>query len=195
MRGLAIRSTCRALVLAVLGSCAGPAARAGEQVPALSQEHRHPRGAFSFRTPADWTVQPVAGRSDALEASSGPLRVRIFWSAGEQGFDAIHVQCALERLSPGMEADPRLQYEHDFVSGMVGDRRFLDSAFLVRYDPPVLGHREWRQRALTVVGGGETICLVSAAPRPLWKKATTRRLLEGIVTSLTFSKPAEQAGS
>lgn len=184
----------RALVLALLTSSAIGAAHADEQVPAPSQEHRHPKGAFSFRTPADWTVQAVAGRNDALEASSGPLRVRILWNAGEQGFDAIHVQCALERLSPGMEADPRLQYEYDFVSGMVADRRFLDSAFVVRYDPPVQGHREWRQRVLTVVGGGETLCLVGFAPRPLWKKAATRRALDGIVTSLTFAKPAVEAG-
>jgi hypothetical protein len=35
----------------------------------LPAEHVHPSGAFSFRTPAGWTIQAVPERSDVLEAS------------------------------------------------------------------------------------------------------------------------------
>ena len=47
----------------------------------------------------------------------------------------------------------------------------LDSAFVVRYDAPVEGSAAWRQRNLTIVGGGESLCVIGYAPLPAWKKS------------------------
>jgi hypothetical protein len=185
----AVRSP-RAQILLWLALSAS-AAQAGQPVPELSQEHRHPTGGFSFRTPADWTVRALPDRLGAIEASSGPLLVRLIRSEGEHGYDAAHEMCLLERLAPPMAFDLRVRYEYEFVGGLMGERRILDSAFVVRYDPPLQGQAEWRQRALTVVGEGETLCLVSAAPRSVWKQAAARGVLDGILASISFRKPAD----
>jgi hypothetical protein len=86
-----------------------------------------------------------------------------------------------------MEQDPRIRYEYDFLSGVFGDRRGLDSAFIVKYNAPIAGYREWRQRNVTLVGAGESLCAISYAPLPVWKKSpATRALLDGILASVTF---------
>ena len=88
---------------------------------------------------------------------------------GEAGLDALHAACMDERLLGPMQVDPRVEYEYDFVGGSLDGRRLLDSAFRVRYDQPVQGHREWRQRNVTLVGAGESLCVIAHAPRALWK--------------------------
>jgi hypothetical protein len=93
----------------------------------------------------------------------------------------------LVRLAGPMDAFPQVDYEYDFVGGEVGDRRALDSAFVVHYDQPVEGHRDWRQRNLTVVGEGESVCVVAYAPLPFWKKSKpARNLLTSVVESIRF---------
>ena len=62
-----------------------------------------------------------------------------------------------------------------------------DIGLTIRYDNPVGGHKEWRQRNVTVVGGGHSLCAISYAPVPLWKKSKeTRALLDAILASVTF---------
>ena len=71
----------------------------------------------------------------------------------------------LERLAGAMEQEPSVQYEYDFVGGAMGDRRALDSAFVVTYDKPDRrAQRQWRQRSVTIVGNGTSLCAVAYAP-------------------------------
>lgn len=165
-------------------------ARAGGKTiapPSLSVEHRHPSGAFSFRTPEGWTVQPLA--SGALEAWEGDLGLRFLYAEGENGFDSLHATCILEGLAAAAEAEPRFRYEYEYVGGVLGDRRVLDTAHAVRYDAAVHGHRDWRQRTVTVVGGGASLCVMSYAPLATWKKVpSSRAVLDAVMASLAFSR-------
>ena len=173
--------------LLVLGAAV---ATAGERKPAppdLDFEHMHPSGAFTFRTPRSWRVTAFPAKPNAIQASHENLLVRFLYQRGEAGFDSLHVTCMLERLADPMKTEPTVRYEYDFLSGDVEGRRFLDSAFFVRYDEQVLGHHEWRQRNVTVVGAGESLCAISYAPAKLWKKGeATRALLDAIFASVTF---------
>jgi len=156
-------------------------------VPPLPRQHTHPSGAFSFSTPEDWTVERPTPYSDAIQAQGGGLLVRFVFQRGDVGYDSLHVTCMLERLAGPMETEPGVRYEYDFVSGELGDRRVLDSAFAVRYDQPILGHREWRQRNVTVVGDGQSLCAISYAPLKVWKRSpATRALLDAILASVVF---------
>jgi hypothetical protein len=139
--------------------------------PTLTKEYRHPSGGFSFRTPEDWRVAPLAGRPDVLEASGPGLRIRFVRHAGEMGYDSLHAACMMERLAGPMQTSGDVRYEYDFVSWSSGARRALDSAFTVRYDAPVDGYRDWRQRNVTIVGGGQSLCVIAHSPAPLWKKS------------------------
>jgi hypothetical protein len=57
----------------------------------------------------------------------------------------------------------------------------------VHYDEPIEGHRDWRQRNLTVVGLGQSICLIGMTPRSRWKKEKeTRALLEAVMAGVRF---------
>jgi hypothetical protein len=160
---------------------------AGEkaEAPALTKEYHDPTGAFSFRTPEVWRVGPLADRPDVLEAAGGGLRVRFVHRKGEVAYDALHAHCMLERLAGLMDASPDVRYEYDFVSWTVGERRALDSAFTVRYDAPIDGQHVWRQRNVTVVGGGQSLCVIAHAPAPLWKKSrAARQTLDAVVSSV-----------
>lgn len=153
--------------------------------PALTVEHRHPSGAFSFKTPPGWTVNTTP--SEALEAWGGDLGIRFLYREGEYGYDSLHADCILEGLSPSSAAEPMFRYEYEYMGGLIGERRVLDSAHSVRYDEAVHGHRHWRQRTVTVVGGGASLCVMSYAPRATWKKkADARALLDAVMGSLTF---------
>ena len=114
--------------------------------------------------------------------------MRFVYRGGEHGYDSLHGACMLERLAPPSETSPVIKYEYDYIGGEIGgDRRALDSAFLIRYDSPVHGHQEWRQRNVTVVGGGHSLCAISYAPKPLWKKTKdTRALLDAVLSSVTL---------
>jgi hypothetical protein len=168
-------------------------ARAGESKPAppasLPQEHWNAARTISLRTPDGWTVQSSAGQPELTEARGDGLLVRILRRETELGLDSLHVECMLVRLKPAMDAFPQVDYEYDFVGGELGERRALDSAFVVHYDDAVEGHKDWRQRNLTVVGGGESVCVVAYAPLPVWKRSKpARKLLTSIVESIRFAK-------
>jgi hypothetical protein len=113
--------------------------------------------------------------------------VRFLYRHGEGGLDTVHVDCMLERLAGPMATEPQVKYEYDFRGGVLANRGALDSAFVVRYDAPVQGQRDWRQRNLTLVGEGETLCIMTYAPASVWKKSLeTRALLDAVVGSVTF---------
>lgn len=155
--------------------------------PVLAAEHRNAAGTFVLRTPEGWTVVSTPGEPEITEARGDGLLVRVLFRPGELGLDSLHVQCMATRLAGPMETSPEVNYEYDFIGGMVGGRRALDSAFAVRYDQPVEGHRDWRQRNLTIVGEGESLCVIAHAPKATWKKSKPARLLlTSVVESIRF---------
>jgi hypothetical protein len=172
------------LIVALLAAGA-PAADASGFPPVLDTLHTSPSGAFSFRTPRGWTIAERAAEPETVDAAGSGVRVRIVYRAGEHGFDSLHGTCMLERLSAPENVSPEIKYEYDFMGGAFGDRRALDSAFLVKYDTPVFGYKQWRQRNLTVVGAGSSLCAISFAPVPVWKKSReTRELLDAVLGSV-----------
>lgn len=155
--------------------------------PPLPLEHKHPSGAFTFRTPEGWKVVASPANPDILETGEGDVRVRFLYRAGEGGLDTTHVDCMLERLAGPMATEPQVKYEYDFRGGLIGNRGALDSAFVVRYDTPIEGQRDWRQRNLTIVGEGQTLCVMTYAPALVWKSSQEKRaLLDAVVGSITF---------
>jgi hypothetical protein len=155
--------------------------------PPLISEHTNASKTLTFRTPAGWLVEAGSGQPELTEARGDGLLVRILRREGELGLDSLHAECMLVRLAGAMDTSPQVDYEFDFVGGVVGERRALDSAFVVHYDAPIEGHRDWRQRNLTVVGEGESVCVVTYAPLPVWKKSKpARNLLTSIVESIRF---------
>jgi len=156
---------------------------AGEvPAPELPLQHVHPSPRFSFRTPADWRVARATDRPAAIEASDGEdLLVRFLFFDGEQGYDSLHVTCMLERLAPENRQHPYIEYEYDFLSGWVGPMRVLDSAFVITYDEPIRGHQKWRQRNVTLVGEGLSLCAMTYAPEEVWKDDEQARALLGAV--------------
>jgi hypothetical protein len=157
--------------------------------PPPLEMHHHPSGAFTFKVPEDWTVGPVGDDPDALEAVGDDLVVRFIYRAGEVGYDSLHATCMMSRLWGHMDADPDVRYEYDYVGGGYGAMRALDSAFVVSYETPYRGHRKWRQRNLTIVGAGHSLCLVENAPVPVWKKSPkARSILEAIPVNVKFKE-------
>jgi hypothetical protein len=188
VRRIALPSMLAAFAAAGVVVPAAAATRVPEP-PVLAAQHTSPSGAFTFRTPANWVVKSNAEQPETVnaEAESG-LRVRFVYRSGEHGYDSLHGACMLERLAPPSETSPVIKYEYDYIGGEIGnDRRALDSAFLIRYDSPVHGHKEWRQRNVTVVGGGHSLCAISYAPKSLWKKGNeTQALLDAILSSVNL---------
>jgi len=165
----------------------GAAAKEPAAPPPLTQENRFPSGAFTFKTPAGWKVEPVPDLPEAIQASGDGVLVRFVYQAGDAGFDSLHVTCMLVRLAHEKDSAPQVRYEYDFLSGEVNEMRILDSAFEVVYDDPIGGSRAWRQRNVTVVGKGHSLCAISYAPAALWKKSkATRATLDGILASVAF---------
>jgi hypothetical protein len=179
-----------ATLLLVAGTAAAPHASAAAKKappPPLPAEHHLASGSFAFRTPDSWKVETTPENPDTFNASGDGVFVRFVYHDGEQGYDSLHGACMLERLAPAMDMAPTVEYEYDYVGGMVADRRALDSAFVVNYDKPILGQRLWRQRNVTIVGNGTSLCAITYAPLPLWKKsAPTRALLDAVLASVTF---------
>ncbi len=183
MRGLAASFACL-MLLAALG---GAARKDPPAPPDLPSEHSNSSKTLTFRTPAGWVVEAGSGQPEVTEARGDGLILRIVRREGELGLDSLHVECMLVRLAGAMDTFPQVDYEYDFVGGAVGERRALDSAFVVHYDQPIEGHRDWRQRNLTVIGGGESVCVVAYAPLPIWKKSKpARNLLTAVVESIRF---------
>lgn len=190
VRGNPLRLTAALLVCLLAGTAAPVHARKKPKLPdppSLDQEFKH-RGRFSFRVPADWVIgQRINGDPDTVQAAAEPLVVRFVYRDREAGFDALHGLCLAERLV-GREHDASpAQYEYDYVEGSYGDRRSLESAFLIEYDREVMGHRKWRQRNLTVVGGGHSLCLIAFVPVSVWKKSgEARSTLDAVLQSVKF---------
>jgi hypothetical protein len=161
---------------------------AGKQKEAavpLAAQHQNRDGSFRFRTPEGWGVESRGEGPEIVEAQGDDLIMRFVYRNQEAGFDGIHADCMLERLAEAMDTSPQIRYEYDFLSAERGDHRLLDSAFVVKYDTPVRGYKEWRQRNLTIVGPGMALCVITYCPSPMWKKSVdTRRLLEDLVRSV-----------
>lgn len=180
----------RAASFACLLVLPAPVGAGKKEAPAsstLTSEHWNASKTLSLRTPAGWVVQSSPGQPELTEARGDGLIVRVLRREGELGLDSLHVECMLVRLAGPMDTFPQVDYEYDFLGSAVGERRALDSAFVVHYDAPVEGHRDWRQRNLTLVGRGESLCVVAYAPLPVWKKSKpARNLLTSIVESIKF---------
>ena len=172
--------------LAAAGAAVPLSAAPDPPPPVLETEHISPSKAFSFRTPAGWVVETSPDQPETMNAAGSGVRVRFVYRPGEHGYDSLHGACMLERLAPPSETSPVVKYEYDFVDFAIGDRRALDSAFVVKYDTPVDGQKEWRQRNITVVGGGHSLCAVAYSPTPRWKKKETRALLDAVLSSVHF---------
>jgi hypothetical protein len=158
-----------------------------ETVPVLADEHWNAAHTFSFKTPAGWTVSSKADAVETTEARGDGFILRILRRQGGLGLDAFHADCMLVRLAGPMETHPGVDYEYDFLGGEVSGHRALDSAFVVEYDSPIEGERKWRQRNLTLVSDTESLCVVTYAPQPLFKKSkTARKLLTSLVESLRW---------
>jgi hypothetical protein len=155
--------------------------------PALGPERVHSSGAFTYRLPEAWQLRADA-RPGVVEAWGDPaLGVRFVYQPGESGLDALHAACRDERLAAPIDMDPRLRYEYDHVGGVVLNHRALDSAFTVRYDAKIEGHRDWRQRTVTIVGGGHSLCVITYAPSAAWKKSgQARATLDAILGSVVL---------
>lgn len=175
----------------ILQLAVGPLLLAKEPPPpSLDQEHQHPSGALTFRTPASWRVETMPGDPMAVQAWGDGVIVRFVYRKGDVGYDTFHSECMLNRLAGPFDMDPRVRYEYDFLSGDVGEMRILDSAFIARYDAPIDGATEWRQRNLTIVGAGHSLCAISYVPLKTWQKSKqTKALLESVVKSVSFRQP------
>lgn len=164
-------------------------AAAGGKKPAppvgLPATHTNAASTLRFRTPAAWAVSSRPGDPELTEARGDGLYLRILRREGELGLDGLHVDCMLSRLAGEMQSSLDVAYEYDFVGGTLGARRVLDSAFVVEYDAPIDGARSWRQRNLTVVGAGESLCVIGFAPaREIKKSKDLRRLFDAVVGSV-----------
>lgn len=185
VRRIALPAALAALAAAV-GAVPSSADKRMADPPSLETEHTSSSGAFTFRTPGGWIVEKSGEQPETMNGTGSGVRVRFVYRRGEHGYDSLHGACMLERLAPASETSPVVRYEYDYVDGAIGFHRALDSAFVVRYDRAVDGHKEWRQRNVTVVGGGHSLCAVSYSPAPLWKKKDTRALLDAVLSSVRF---------
>ncbi len=166
------------------------AALAGDKpvVPPLAQDHWNGSQTLRFKTPEGWLVSNTSGQQvEVTDARGDGMRLRLLrWSA-EMGLDSTHIDCMLQRLAGPMETSLDVRYEYDFVGGEVDGRRVLDSAFVVEYDAVIDGDKKWRQRNLTIVGKGESVCIVTYVRNSLWKKSTpARKLLTSLAESVKW---------
>lgn len=157
-------------------------------LPALSAEHSDRSGGLTFKCPEGWSVETPETDRTLVEAAGDGIVVRFFLQPTETGLDSLHVDCMARRLAGGpLDFDPRVEYEYDFNEGVVMGRRALDSAFAVRYDQPIAGQHVWRQRNVTLVGSGKSLCAIVYAPAAIWKKsAETRRLADAVLGSVVL---------
>lgn len=179
----------RAVILAplVVHSAVLAAGEKKATAPVLSEEHWNASKTLSFRTPAGWTVTSKPGELETTEARGDGVILRLVRREGELGLDGLHVECMLNRLAGPMETHPQVAYEYDFIGGDVQGRRALDSAFVVEYDEPIEGDRKWRQRNLTLIGKGDSVCIITYAPNGVFKKsAAARKLLTSVAESVKW---------
>jgi hypothetical protein len=177
-----------ALVLALLSPTLARAKEKPAPVPPLTAVHVNASQTIRLHTPAGWTVDFRGGQPEVTEARGDGLIVRILRRDGELGLDSLHAECMLVRLAGAMEISPQVEYEYDFLSGQLGDHRALDSAFMTHYDQPVSGSADWRQRNVTLVGNGESVCVIGYAPAALWKKSKpARSLLQDVLAKVELA--------
>jgi hypothetical protein len=178
----------RAVIIACL--LAHPVAlTAGDKpiVPPLAQEHWNGSRTLRFKTPEGWLVSNRSGDVDVTDAIGDGMRLRLLRWPANMGLDTTHVDCMLQRLAGPMETSLDVRYEYDFIGGEIGDRRVLDSAFVVEYDKPVDGDKKWRQRNLTIVGATESICIITYVRQGIWKKSTpARKLLTSLAENVKW---------
>jgi hypothetical protein len=181
-----VRREVAASALAIfLSPALGVAGSKAVPPPPLTDEHHNPSGHVTFLTPADWNV--TVKDSSRVDAWGPDVGLRLVERQGEQGLDSFHVDCMMERLAPPMETHPQVDYEYDFIGGAVNGHRALDSAFAVEYDQEVRGYRQWRQRNVSLVGNGRSLCVVVYAPAAQWKKSRTyRALVDAVLASVTI---------
>ena len=162
---------------------------AGEKIviKPLAQEHWNSSRTLRFKTPEGWLVQNTSGQVELTEARGDGMRLRLVRWPMDMGLDSTHAECMLQRLAGPMETSLDVRYEYDFVGGEIGERRALDSAFVVEYDAVIDGDKKWRQRNLTVVGAGESVCIITYVRNGLFKKYTAvRKFLTSLVEGVTF---------
>ena len=165
---------------------------AGEKIviKPLAQEHWNSSRTLRFKTPEGWLVQNTSGQVELTEARGDGMRLRLVRWPMDMGLDSTHAECMLQRLAGPMETSLDVRYEYDFVGGEMGERRALDSAFVVEYDAVIDGDKKWRQRNLTVVGAGESVCIITYVRNGLFKKYTTvRKFLTSLVEGVSFPEP------
>jgi hypothetical protein len=166
------------------------AARAGEKAAPvdLPAVHVNTTSTVRLHLPIDWTATSRPGEPEVTEARGGGFVVRVLRREGELGLDSLHIECMQFRLAGPMDTSPELRYEYDFVGGEVGEHRALDSVAIVTYDEPVEGHKLWRQRNITLVGKGESVCVVAHAPLSVWKKSkTAQKLLNSVLERIELA--------
>jgi hypothetical protein len=177
------------LVLGLLaGGCASaPAAPQGAASDTMVPHVDPASGEFTFRTPVGWQVEEVAGRKGMSQAVGPDGIVRFLLLRTETGRDSLHVSCMAEQLLGGMEVSPVGSLDYDFVDRRLGDWMALESAMRLVYDRPIQGHRKWRQRTVSLVGEGRSLCIMVHCPVETWKESKpTRRRLDAIVASVRF---------
>ena len=165
---------------------------AGEQVAIkpLAQEHWNGSRTLRFKTPEGWLVQNTSGQVELTAARGDGMRLRLVRWPMDMGLDSTHAECMLQRLAGPMETSLDIRYEYDFVGGEIGERRALDPAFVVEYDAVIDGDKKWRQRNLTVVGAGESVCIITDVRNGLFKKSSAaRKFLTSLVESVAFPPP------
>ena len=173
--------------LALAGALVAAGDKKEAKPPELPMRHPHPSGRFTFDTPEGWKKVASPYDQNNIEVSNGLVTVRYMYTDREAGYDSLHVTCMLERLAPAMKQEPQVDYEYDFQMGAFGPYRVLDSAFVVTYDEPIGGHLTWRQRNLTLVGDGLSLCVITYAPYPVWKESKEMQaLVKAMAESVTF---------
>ncbi len=182
-----------ALAVALVSALLAAAEKKEANPPDLPMKHPHPSGKFTFNTPEGWIKVVSPHDQNNIEVSNGELTARYLFSYGEAGYDSLHVTCMLERLAPAMKQMPEVKYEYDFQMGSFGPFRVLDSAFVVTYDEPIGGHHAWRQRNLTIVGGGISLCVITYAPYAVWEESKQMQaLVKAMAESVTFLDLGEE---
>jgi hypothetical protein len=183
-----------AVVLASLVALpAGLAAGEKIEIRPLAQEHWNGSRTLRFKTPEGWLVQNTSDQVEVTEAWGDGMRLRLVRWPMDMGLDSTHSDCMLQRLAGPMQTSLDVRYEYDFVGGEIGERRALDSAFVVEYDKAIDGDKKWRQRNLTVVGAGESVCIITYVRNGMFKKSSAvKKFLTSLVEGVTFP-PASDA--
>lgn len=185
-----MRDIVAVLLASLVALPAGVAAGEKIVVKPLAQEHWNGSRTLRFKTPEGWLVQNTSGQVELTEARGDGMRLRLVRWPMDMGLDSTHSECMLQRLAGPMETSLDVRYEYDFVGGEIGERRALDSAFVVEYDAVIDGDKKWRQRNLTIVGAGESVCIITYVRNGMFKHSSAvKKFLISLVEGVTFPPP------